>query len=144
MGKHKRFQSHTDATSTGPGASRKTAGHQQIGLLVVADGLDPSADTLDVRVEVSPNGDDFAPVKFAISGNSGTFNVGANDFAQSDSDNSIYTAFVQGHNIPVEHVRANIESFTDSSGSGLSVNSYIYLTGWAGDGKSYNERTDFA
>lgn len=143
MGKHKRFQSHDGATSSGPGFSTKTAGHQHLGILVVADGIDPAVDTLTVRLQVSHNGTDFGQVKFGTTGKTSTPTVTESDLIESDQTGDRYIGYVQGHNIPIEHIRANITELGNNEND-FSVDTYLYLTGWSGDGMSYNERTDLA
>lgn len=145
MGKHKRFTSLENATSTGPGESRKTAGHPQLGLYVVAEGLDPTNDTLEVRGEVSHNNEDFTHVNIGISQNDDVLKVSTQDFVESDVNSGVYTAYRQAHNVPVEYLRANIISYQDNDATAdIAVTAYLYVTGWTGAGKSYNERTDFA
>lgn len=143
MAKHKRFTSLQDVQSAQAGASRKTAGHLALGLWVVANNLDPANDTVKVRGEVSPNDTHYHPVDIGTTQNDDVLSVTTADFVQSDADNSVYVAYIQAHNVPVEHLRANLTSYTDSSTENdLSVTAYLFLGGWAGRGKSYNERTD--
>jgi len=143
MGKNKQFTSLESATSSGPGEARKTAGHPHLGLFVIARNLDTANDTLEVRGEVSPDDDEYAQVDIGTTGQDDALSVSTSDFEDQDGDGT-YAAFVTAHNVPVEYVRANITNFTDSADGDLEVDVYVYLTGWTGHGKSYNERTDFA
>jgi len=143
MAKGRRFTSHEGATSTGAGASTKTAGHTTLGLWVEATGLDPGNDTLEVRVEGSANNDHFAPLNRAAPSVDDALFITDSDFVQSDSDSNVYVGYIVLNNIAIEYVRANIMAYTDSDAeSGIDVTTYLFTGGWSGEGKSYNARND--
>jgi len=144
MGKNKRFISLDSVSSTGTGESRKTAGHPHLGLFVVAESLDAANDTLTVRGEVSHNDEDFAQIDIGTTGQEDVLTVDQTDFVESDQNPGRFVAYVTAYNVPVEHLRANVTDFTDAANGDLSVTAYLYLTGWTGHGKSYEERTDLA
>lgn len=143
MAKHKRFTSIENAQSAVPGDGTKTAGHDEIGLFVIAENLDPQNDTLEMTGHVSAEDEHYATVDIGATKKENVLDITADDFRQSDADDTVYVAYRAAHNIPTEYVRAVIDSFTDASGDGdLSVTAYIFMSGWTGRGKSYNERTD--
>lgn len=139
MAKGRRFTSLDAATATGAGSSTKTRGHDELGFFVEANNLDDTNDTVDITLEVSADDNHFTTVDIGTTGETDVFSLTVSDFEQSDSDNSIWTAYIAGHNVPVEYVRANLTSYTDDSGSDLEITAYIFTGGWTGRGKSYNE-----
>jgi|AntRauMinimDraft_2_1070382.scaffolds.fasta_scaffold01628_2 hypothetical protein len=139
-------RSHDGATSTGPGEELRTGGHGTVGLYVVAVGLDPGSDTLDVRVEGSMSQEHYAPLNSGAPATSNSVSVSVDDFVQSEEDGNVYVAFVSDHNFPIDSIRANITSY--SSTGGAEVSTYVSTSGWNGPRYSfqsdlypYEERT---
>jgi len=141
MAKHRRVDSIVGATSTGAGDDEKTRGHTKHGLWVQAQNLDPANDTLEVRGEVSPDGDVFAPVDSGAPAQDNVLSLTASDLYDTE-DPDVMAGYIQHNDTPAEHIRANVTSFTDDAGSDLSVTAYVFIGGWTGRGKSFNERQD--
>lgn len=142
MAKHKRFTSLENAQSAGPGNGTKTAGHDEIGLFVIAQNFDPANDSLTVTAEVSADDQHYASVDIGTTGQTEIMRMSGDDWEQSMTDDTVYVGYRAGHNIPVEYVRARIVDFTDAADNDLSVTAYVFMGGWSGRGKAYNERTD--
>lgn len=140
MAKGRRFQSHSGATSATDGSQQKTRLHTTIGLYVETTNLDTGADTLNITLKGSKDGTHWTTIDRGAPAVDDVYELTASDFEQSDADNSVHVAYIVANNIAIEHVKAEITSFSDNSGGDLSVDSYVYLGGWTGRGKSYNER----
>lgn len=138
MAKHHRFTSHDAVTGTGPGVAQKTRGHQQHGLWVEAEGIDPANDTLEIRLEVSPDDVHYAQIDSGAPAVEDVIFLDQTDLEESDDTAGVYVGYIQGHNIPVEYVRANIAS----NSAGATVTTYVFLCGWTGRGKSFDDRED--
>lgn len=141
MAKHRRVDSIQGATGAETGRSEKTRGHQAIGLFVVAENLDATNDTLEVEVTFSPDDEHFAQLTRRQTSEDALM-LTAEDFEESPDGSGEYAAFIAHHNVPAEYVRAEITSFTDSADGNLSVDAYVFIGGWTGRGKSYQERED--
>lgn len=142
MAKGRRITSHDEASSAGPGEAQKTRQQTTIGLWVEAHNFDETNDTLEVRVEGSPEDTHYAPIDRAAPDVEDALLVTGSELTQSDADSSVYVAYKVLNNVALEFVRANIASFTDSAGGDLEVTTYIFIGGWTGRGKSFNERED--
>lgn len=142
MAKGRRFTSHDAVSTAGTGISRKTRQHTVIGLWVEATNFDPTNDSLTVRAEVSPDDTHYSPINHGAPAIDDALSISGSDLVESDQDASVHVAYKVLSNVSVEHVRANITTFTDNAGGDLSVTTYIYLGGWTGRGKSFNERED--
>lgn len=127
-------QSHSGATSAGPGDAFHTKGHNALGLAVDATSLDSANDTLEVRLEVEVGG-----AWHATHNEDGT-RVGqltASDLG-SNGHGLLYLS-----NVPAPKIRANVTSFNDASDSGttpvadLTVDTYVLGTGWSSSGQEY-------
>lgn len=136
MSQPRRITSHREAVEAGPGESTITRAHPQMGLfVVVGGGFDPENDTLELRLEVSPNDDVFAPV------DSGAPAIDDVMFLTGDSltetvngdGETVYAAYTSHHNAPVEHARVNI---LEHSG-GFEVTTIMYLSGWTQRGARF-------
>jgi len=90
---------------------------------------------LDIRLEVEGPDGEWSPVKDKDGALVGTLSVG--DFTDVDGDGTAYNAMLYVHNVPAPRIRANITSFTDSSGSDLSVDAYVLAANNAGTGSQY-------
>lgn len=130
-----RKQSLSGATSTGAGAGHSAKGHVSQGLFVVADGLDTANDTIDVRLEVEGPDAEWTPIRSESGALVGTLSVA--DFEDVDGDGTTFNAMLFIHGVPAPRIRANITSFTDSSGSDLSVDAYVLAANNAGTGSAY-------
>lgn len=142
MAKGRRFTSHDGVTSAGAGDSQQSRQHTTIGLWVEATNLDSASDTLEVRVEASPDDTHYAPIDSAAPAVTDALSYTAGDLTQSAADNSVYVGYKVLNNVSVEYVRSNITSFTDDAGGDLEVTTYIFIGGWTGSGKSFAERED--
>lgn len=141
MSQPRRLRSHDAATGTGPGESEITRAHPQIGLFVqVGSAFDPANDTLELRVEVSPDNDVFAPVDNASPAASDVLFVTGADLTptQDENSNTVYAAYTSYHNAPVEHARVNIVTHS----GGFEVTTDLYLSGWTQRGASFNYLTE--
>lgn len=132
-------QSVSGATSTTKGSEHFVKAHTKLGLYVVADNLDTANDTLTVRLEAgldTDNSDGTIDQWAEIVDEAGNkAEVTASDFSDPDGDGNFAVFFVMD-DIPAEIVRANVSSFTDSSGGDLSVDAHIY-TGGNADGAGH-------
>lgn len=111
---------HSVEGATGPveGDDTRGRGHPHVGLFVSVD-ADPSAATLDVALEVSPDRDRWAEA----------LSVSASDFALDDTSGE-YTAYVQTPAAYADHLRANVTAY-DGAGA---VDAYVLAGGNAGQG----------
>mgnify|MGYP006288648333 CR=1 FL=1 len=100
------------------GDDTRGRGHHHVGLFVSID-ADPSAATLDVALEVSPDGDRWAPA----------LSVSGSDFAQDESSGE-YTAYIQTPGAYADFLRANVTAY-DGSGN---IDAYVLAGGNAGQG----------
>lgn len=135
-----RAQSHDAATSAGAGESHESKGHNSLGLFVVARNLDDANDSLTVRVEGSPTGEggEWATIDTKQGGTkTQRLTVDLNDMEDTDGDGT-FVGFVYAHGVPAEYLRANITSFTDSSGGDLEVDSYIMGANNGGTGHAFD------
>jgi len=122
------------ADTQGEGFAAK--GHTSHGLFVVANGLDTGTDTLEVRLEMEGPKGEWSPVRDKDGTLVGTLSV--SDFTDADGDGTTYNAMLYIHNVPAPRIRANITSFTDSSGSNLSVDAYVLAANNAGTGHGFH------
>lgn len=138
MSRPLRKQSHSGATSAAAGEAFQTKAHHHIGLFAVAANLDTANDTLDVRVEASPDRDEWATIDTKQSGVKETrLSLSVGDFEDVDGDGT-FTAFIYASDVPVEHIRANITSFSDAASGDLSVDTYLTAAGnAAGSGHGF-------
>jgi len=107
----------TGATSTGKGSPVRQKGHNSLGLFVATSNLDTANDTVEVRVEVSPNGDDWSEIREQ-----------GNDRAvikTGDLDENGNGA-VKIHGAPFEWFRARIVTLDDAANSDLTVDAWIF------------------
>jgi len=141
MAKHRRVDSIVGATSTGAGSAQKTRGHTKQALLVVAENFDPGQDTLEVQGEVSADDTFFSPIDSAAPAVDNCLQLVTADLYQSDTAGT-YVGYIQHNDTPAEHIRANVTSYGDVSAGELTVAAYIFIGGWSGRGKSFNERED--
>lgn len=137
MSQPRRFTSHENATTTGPGEKHKTRAHPQIGFFVTADGIDPSTDSLEVRLEVSPANTHYAPIDNASPAGQDVMLVTQDDLVESDADSNVYVQYTTYHNAPIEYIRANIITHS----GGFEVTTDLYLSGWTQRGTSFEYAT---
>jgi hypothetical protein len=135
MGRPIRAETLSGATSTTAGDSVQTKGHNSLGLYVIAENLDSSNDTLEVRAEIEVAGE-WASVRDGT----GTvvLSVSTSDF-EDPGGNGTSSAFVFAHGIPAEFLRARVTSFTDNAGGDLSVDAYIMGANWNGPAREFRE-----
>ena len=132
------WASHENQSSTGPGDSEQTRGHIAFGLYVLAENLDTTNDTIEVRLEGSDTDSHYSPLNRGAPAVDNAASVTTADFVQSTEDNTKYSAYVATNSYPIEWLRANITSFTDNADGDLSVTTKVYVGGWTGSGAHYN------
>jgi hypothetical protein len=125
-----------DADSPVAGEAHSAKGHTALGLFVVAEGLDTAIDTVDVRLEVEGPDGEWSPIYDEDGTLVGELTV--SEFVDVDSDGTTWTAMLYVHNVPAPRIRANITSFTDSSGSDLSVDAYVLAANNSGTGHEFH------
>jgi hypothetical protein len=125
MGAPKKRQVFDAATGTGQSGGVRTNGHFYLAVLVVTRNVDTSNDTLDVRLEVSANGTDWATGRNA---NGDPSQVTASDLGPNGNGVAV------SHGVPAEEMRANINAYTDSAGGDLEVDAWVIAGGWTGPG----------
>lgn len=141
MSQPRRFRSHENATEAIEGESVITRAHPQYGLFVTVRGaFDPGADELELRVEASPDDEVYAPIDSAAPAIDEIMSVSAEDLTETtDADgNTVYAAFTNYHNAPVEHARVNILTHS----GGFEVTTDLYLSGWTQRGASFEYLVD--
>lgn len=122
-----------NATGTGPGNHHKTRAHPQIGMWVeTGSDFDPGTDDLELRLEVSPNGDKYAPIDNASPDLSDVMFVDGSDLTETGDSYAIYKSY---HNAPIEYIRPNIVTHS----GGFEVTVYMFLSGWTDRGVSFQE-----
>lgn len=132
-------QSNTGATTTGAGDEHYTRAHTAVGVLVVAQNLDTTNDTLEVVLEA---GFEYNGTKyFTPLLRRDDTEVGLTISEMTDNDgNGTYTGMVWESNVPAEILRARIESLTDNADSDLSVDTYVVMSNNAsGGGHNFEE-----
>ena len=137
MSQPRRLRSHDSATGTGPGEEQITRAHPQIGFFVqVSSGFDPAGDTLELRVEVSPDNEVYAPIDNASPSGTDVMFVTGDDLTETTDDggNTVYALYTTYHNTPVEYVRANIVTHSGE----FEVTTDLYLSGWTQRGASFD------
>lgn len=120
-------------STTGPGERQKTRAHPQFGLFVLVEGIDPANDLFEMRLEVSAEGEYWAPVDSAVPSVSDLFFVDDGDLAETDTTGT-YVFYTSHHNIPVEYVRPNVIS----NDAGATVTVDVFLSGWTQRGASFD------
>lgn len=136
MSQPRRFRSIDSATEVTEGESTITRAHPQYGLFVVVEGdFDPGESELFLRVEVSPDGEFWAPVTSGAPQIDEVMSVTAADLTETTDDdgNPVYVAYTNYHNAPIENARVNI---LEHSG-GFEVTTDLYLSGWTQRGASF-------
>jgi len=132
-------KSNDGATATGAGESHFTRAHTAVGVFVVAQNLDPGNDTLEVSLEggFGYGGTNyFTPL---LRKDNSVVQVSDSEMTDKDGDGT-YTGFVWESNVPVEQIRARIDTFTDSAGGDLTVDTYVLMSNNAsGGGHSFEE-----
>ena len=132
-------KSNDGATATGAGESHFTRAHTAVGVFVVAEGLDPGNDTLEVQLEGGFNYGDNTYFTPLFRKDNSVVQVADGEMTDRDGDGT-YTGFVWESNVPVEQIRARITSYTDNAGGDLSVDTYVLMSNNAsGGGHSFEE-----
>lgn len=134
MSQPTRWKSHDAATSAGAGESERTKAHDKLGFWVLANGIDPANDTLEVRLEASADDTHYAPIDRGAPNVDDVFYVTAADLTQSDADSTVYVEYVGGNSFPVEYIRANIVTHS----GGFEVTTIPFLQGWTSRGVAYD------
>ena len=112
------------ATATGAGGTLETGGRISHSLFVVTDS-DPS--TLDVRIEGSMDGENWAPLR---KGGSDRGVVSASEFEDAEGDGN-YAALAAVHGVAVRYTRARITDY----GTAGNVDAWV--------GASSNSKTSY-
>lgn len=130
MSQPRRFRTIDAQSATGPGKKHKTRAHPQIGVFIQVNGIDPSVDVLELRLEVSPDGDNWAPID-----NASPVTDDVMFFDQTDlyDDGGAYTAYTSYHNAPIEYIRANVLTVSGT----FDVTVDLFLSGWTQRGASF-------
>ncbi|MFB6284585.1 MAG: hypothetical protein ABEK59_11780 [Halobacteria archaeon] len=132
-----REKSVSGASSTATGNRVGTGGRITVSLYVVAKNLDTVNDTLDVQLEASQDdGANWAKLRDKDGNQIG--NVTVSEFDDPDGGGD-YAAFVTIHGVAADFIRANITSFTDSSGSDLTVDAWVSATDNSGTSHNYRK-----
>lgn len=122
MSKPLNLHAHTSVTATGASEAVRSKGHYDIALYVSAPNVDTTNDSLTVRVEVSPDGSMWSPLR----DNEGN----PVEVTQADLTDGHYM-------VPLNHVlsqqlRTNITAYTDAAGGDLTVDTWLLTGGWPG------------
>ena len=122
-----------NVTSTGPGKEHKTRAHPQIGMWVEAGpNFTQGTDSLELRLEVSPNGEYYAPIDNASPVASDIMFVDGDELTE---DGDSYVLYKSYHNAPIEYIRPNIVTHS----GGFEVTVYMFLSGWTDRAVSFQE-----
>lgn len=122
------------ATAEGPGETVKTRAHPQFSVFLTVEGIDPATDTLEFRLEGSPDDTHYAPLDSAAPDIDDLFFLDQSNLTQSDADSNVYVAHLSQHNQLIEYVRPNILTYDGS----FSVDADVYLSGWTQRGASFD------
>jgi hypothetical protein len=98
----------------------------------VGPNFDPSTDTLELRLEVSPNGEYYAPVDNASPAADDVLFMSGADLTQNQDR---YVAYSTYHNAPIEYIRPNIVTHS----GGFEVTVYMFLSGWTDRAVSFQQ-----
>lgn len=110
------------AAGAEPGDHLSTGGRKTVSLYVLAEsGFDPAADEVEVQLEGSFDGENFAELHWNAAGQVGV--VDQADFTDPDG-NGKFAALVTTSSTAIQYVRANV---TTHSG-GFDVTAYVGLT----------------
>lgn len=112
MARPQNLQALSGAQSTGPGELHRQRGYPNVSLVVVASNLDAANDTLTVELQHSPRGERWETL---------------GEVTEAEFENGV--ASVRLSNVALEHLRANVETFSDASGGDLAVDAYLLLNG---------------
>ena len=118
MGKPVNDTSLDAAASTGAGSALRLRGHYHLGLFVALDNYDAANDTVEVDLEISPNGNDWATLLTITD-------------SEIPSDG---TAFAHEFGVPAEFIRATATTVDDAAGGDLAVTACTMGAGWEGPG----------
>jgi len=124
----------SDANSEGPGESVKTRAHPQYAVFLTVEGIDPAVDTLEFRLEASPDDTHYAPIDSAAPDIDDLFFLDQSNLTQSEADANVYVAHLSQHNQLIEYVRPNIVTYDGT----FTVDADLYLSGWTQRGASFN------
>lgn len=142
MSQPRRFTSHTEASTTGPGEITLTGGHPAYTLYVkvTASGVAGTSDlTFSCRLEASITETDFAPLDYRAPSEDDVFEIQASDLHESQDTDDVFVAHVSSNSLPAEFVRANIMQM----GSNIeSVTTRILLNGWPSRGVRYSQKEE--
>lgn len=131
MSQPRRFRTINAQTDPGPGEKHTTRAHPQIGVFVRVDGIDPGVDTFEMRLEVSPDGEAWAPIDSAAPAIDDTMSFTQDDL--HDSGNDMWTLYSAYHNAPIEYIRGNVLA----ADGAFEVTVDLYLSGWTQRGASF-------
>lgn len=136
MGRPRRARSLDAVSSAVSGDAEHTDGHVELSMYIIARNADTSNDTLDVQLEVSLDGEEWAP----IHDETGTqlMTVSISEFTDVDGDGT-HAVFLSMSGVAADQARLRITSFTDAANGDLSVDGYIGMSGNA-EGPASNMR----
>lgn len=135
MARPRKTKSVDAQTSTGAGASIETGGRTTVSIFVVARNY-ASADTLEVMLESSPNGDEWADTEPLEASSKAMLQD--SDLNDRDNDGT-YTSSLTLYGVAAEEIRANVISFTDDSGTNLEVDVWLLVTNNPDGAQSFRE-----
>lgn len=120
-------------TSAGQGEQFLTKTNTEFGLFAEVTGPVTLGNvTLDVTLEVSPDGDAWAPLD-------SSFNLTEADLVEQSTGPLSATAYASDHNQPVELVRVNVRTL-DPADAELETN--VFIAGGGPRGVQYNRSLD--
>jgi len=142
MSQPRRFTSHKEVSTTGPGDVTLTGGHFAYTLYVkvVASGASaPSELTFACQLEGSITETDFAPLEYRAPAETNVFEIRPVHLSESQETDGVFVAHVSSNSLPAEFVRANITQM----GSNIeSVTTRILLNGWSSRGVRYSQKEE--
>lgn len=115
----------SDASATTTGSAVGIGGRMTAILFVVAKNADTADDTVEVDLEVSQDGSNWAKLRNEQGTQIGQ--ISTTELADIDG-NGDAAAMVKVHGIAVDELRANLKSFTDAANDDLSVTAYVGAT----------------
>ena len=131
MSQPRRFRTVNAQSVEGSGREHKTRAHPQIGVFVRVNGIDPSVDVFEMRLEVSPDGETWAPIDSAAPAIDDTMFFDQDDLY--DNGNGTFASYNTYHNAPIEYIRANVLTLEGD----FEVTVDLYLSGWTQRGASF-------
>ena len=131
MSQPRRFRTVNAQSTVGPGKKHKTRAHPQIGVFVRVDGIDPDADEFEMRLEVSPDNEAWAPIDSGAPVVDDVMSFDQDDLY--DAGDGMWTLYNSHHNAPIEYIRGNVLTVEGD----FEVTVDLYMSGWTQRGASF-------